>query len=63
MNGLRVAIRDQISLQTLYVLSEAITLAKKMELQQSRSNMKSQYANRSSLDSSRFTTNKGKDGH
>ena len=45
LNGLRVGILDQVSLQTLYVHSEAITLAKKVEFQQSKSNMKSQYAN------------------
>ena len=31
MNGLRVAIQDQVSLQTLYVLSEFVILAKKVE--------------------------------
>lgn len=60
VNGMRVVIQDQVSLQPLYLLSEAITLAKKVEFQQSRSNMKSQYSNRSSLDSSHSTTNKKK---
>jgi len=47
-------------LQTVYVLNEAITLAKKVEFQQGRLNMKSKYANQSSLDSSHSTTNKKK---
>ena len=41
VNGLIVGIWDQVSLQTLYVLSEDVTLAKKVEFPQSRSNMKS----------------------
>ena len=41
VNGLRVVIWDQVSLQTLYVLSKLVTLAKKVEFRQSRSNMNS----------------------
>ncbi|GFY85338.1 hypothetical protein Acr_04g0000760 [Actinidia rufa] len=46
VNGLRVAIRDQVSLQTLYSLNEAVTLAKKVESQQNRTNTRSQFSNR-----------------
>ncbi|GFZ14720.1 hypothetical protein Acr_24g0009100 [Actinidia rufa] len=46
VNGLRVAIRDQVSLQTLYSLNEAVTLAKKVESQQNRTNIRSQFSNR-----------------
>ena len=33
VHRLRVSIRDQVSLQTLYTLNEAITLSKKIEYQ------------------------------
>ncbi|GFY91567.1 hypothetical protein Acr_07g0017630 [Actinidia rufa] len=46
VNGMRVAIRDQVSLQTLYSLNEAVTLAKKVESQQNRTNTRSQFSNR-----------------
>ncbi|GFZ02560.1 hypothetical protein Acr_15g0011680 [Actinidia rufa] len=46
VNGLRVAIRDQVSLQTLYSLNEAVTLARKVESQQNRTNTRSQFSNR-----------------
>ncbi|GFZ12948.1 hypothetical protein Acr_23g0013330 [Actinidia rufa] len=46
VNGLRVAIRDQVSLQTLYSLNEAVTLAKKVESQQNQTNTRSQFSNR-----------------
>ncbi|GFZ03662.1 hypothetical protein Acr_16g0002860 [Actinidia rufa] len=46
VNGLRVAIRDQVSLQTLYSLNEAVTLAKKVESQQNRTNTRSQFSNK-----------------
>ncbi|GFY86852.1 transducin/WD40 repeat-like superfamily protein [Actinidia rufa] len=44
VNGLRVAIRDQVSLHTLYSLNEAVTLAKKVESQQNRTNTRSQFS-------------------
>ena len=31
VHGLRVSIRDQVSLQTLYTLNEAVTLSKKIK--------------------------------
>ena len=31
VHGLRVFVRDQVSLQTLYTLNEAVTLSKKIE--------------------------------
>ncbi|XP_057509150.1 uncharacterized protein LOC130791839 [Actinidia eriantha] len=46
VNGLRVAIRDQVSLQTLYSLNEAVMLAKKVKSQQNRTNTRSQFSNR-----------------
>ncbi|GFZ18991.1 hypothetical protein Acr_27g0007300 [Actinidia rufa] len=46
VNGLRVAIRDQVSLQTMYSLNEAVTLAKKVESQQNRTNTRSQFSNK-----------------
>ncbi|GFS34365.1 hypothetical protein Acr_00g0033580 [Actinidia rufa] len=46
VNGLRVAIRDQVFLQTLYSLNEAMTLAKKVESQQNQTNTRSQFSNR-----------------
>ncbi|XP_057469681.1 uncharacterized protein LOC130758770 [Actinidia eriantha] len=46
VNGLRVAIRDQVSLHTLYSLNEAVTLAKKVESQQNRTNTRPQYSNK-----------------
>ena len=57
VHGLRVFIRDQVSLQTLYTLNEAITLSKKIEYQHLRAGTK--FSNRS-LKSSSFTANKGK---
>ena len=64
VHGLRVSIRDQVSLQTPYTLNEAVTLSKKIEYQYLRagskfSNRGSKSSNRSSK-SSNSTTNKGK---
>ena len=36
VHGLRVSIRDQVSLQTLYTLNEAVILSKKIEYQHLR---------------------------
>ncbi|GFZ08580.1 hypothetical protein Acr_20g0003880 [Actinidia rufa] len=44
--GGRVTIRDQVSLHTLYSLNEAVTLAKKVESQQNRTNTRSQFSNK-----------------
>ena len=57
VHGLRVSIRDQVSLQTLYTLNEAVTLSKKIEYQHFRAGSK--FSNRNSKPSS-STTNKGK---
>ena len=57
VHGLRVSIRDQVSLQTLYTLNEAITLSKKIEYQHLRAGSK--FSNRNSEPSS-STANKGK---
>ena len=57
VHELRVSIRDQVSLQTLYTLNEAVTLSKKIEYQHLRSSSK--FSNRSS-ESSSSTANKGK---
>ncbi|XP_057473975.1 uncharacterized protein LOC130762303 [Actinidia eriantha] len=46
INGLRVAIRDQVSLHTLYSLNKAVTLAKKVESQQNRTNTRPQFSNK-----------------
>ena len=57
VHGLWVPIRDQVSLQTLYTLNEAITLSKKIEYQHLR--VGSKFSNRNSEPSS-STANKGK---
>ena len=57
VHRLRVSIRDQVSLQTLYTLNEAVTLSKKIEYQHFRAGSK--FSNRNSKPSS-STTNKGK---
>ena len=57
VHGLQVSIRDQVSLQTLYTLNEAVTLSKKIEYQHLRAGLK--FSNRNSEPSS-STTNKGK---
>ena len=57
VHGLWVSIRDQVSLQTLYTLNEAITLSKKIEYQHLRADSK--FSNRS-LESSSSIANKGK---
>ena len=57
VHGLRVSIRDQVSLQTLYTLNEVVTLSKKIEYQHLR--LGSKFSNRNSEPSS-STTNKGK---
>ena len=57
VHGLQVSIRDQVSLQTLYTLNEAVTLSKKIEYQHFRAGSK--FSN-SSLESSNSTANKGK---
>ena len=57
VHGLRVSIRDQVSLQTLYTLNEVVTLSKKIEYQHLRLGLK--FSIRSSKSSS-FTANKGK---
>ena len=57
VHGLRVSIRDQVSLQTLYTLNEAVTLSKKIEYQHLR--VGSKFSNCSSGSSS-FAANKGK---
>ena len=57
VHELRVSIQDQVSLQTLYTLNEAITLSKKIEYQHLR--IGSKFSNRNSVPSS-STANKGK---
>ena len=57
VHGLRVSIRDQVSIQTLYTLNEAVTLSKKIEYQHLRAGLK--FSNRNSEPSS-STANKGK---
>ena len=57
VHGLQVSIRDQVSLQTLYTLNEAVTLSKKIEHQHHKGGSK--FSN-SSLESSNSTANKGK---
>ena len=57
VHGLQVSIRDQVSLQTLYTLNEAVTLSKKIEYQHFKAGSK--FSNRS-LESSNSTANKGK---
>ena len=57
VHGLRVSIWDQVSLQTLYTLNEAVTLSKKIEYQHLRAGSK--FSNRNSKPSS-STANKGK---
>ena len=57
VHGLRVSIRDQVSLQTLYTLNKVVTLSKKIEYQHLRPGLK--FSIRSSKSSS-FTANKGK---
>ena len=42
VHGLRVSIRDQVSLQTLCTLNEAVTLSKKIEYQYLRVVMRMQ---------------------
>ena len=57
VHGLRVSIRDQVSLQTLYTLNEVVTLSKKIEFQHFRASSK--FSSRNSKPSS-STANKGK---
>ena len=57
VHGLRVSIRDQVSLQILYTLNEVITLSKKIEYQHLKAGSK--FSNRSA-ESSSSTANKGK---
>ena len=57
VHGLRVSIWDQVPLQTLYTLNEAVTLSKKIEYQHLRAGSK--FSNRNSEPSS-STANKGK---
>ena len=57
VHGLRVSIRDQVSLQTLYTLNEVVTLSKKIEYQHLRAGSK--FSNRNS-EPSNSTANKGK---
>ena len=57
VHGLRVSIRDQVSLQALYTLNEAVTLSKKIEYQHLKASSK--FSNRNSEPSS-STANKGK---
>ena len=54
---LRVSIRDQVSLQTIYTLNEAVTLSKKIEYQHLRAGSK--FSNRN-LEPSSSIANKGK---
>ncbi|XP_050254013.1 uncharacterized protein LOC126700075 [Quercus robur] len=58
VHGLWVSIRDQVSLQTLYTLNEAITLSKKIEYQHLRADSK--FSNRN-LESSSSIANKEED--
>nr|XP_023923494.1 uncharacterized protein LOC112034904 [Quercus suber] len=57
VHGLRVSIRDRVSLQTLYTLNEVVTLSKKIEFQHLRTGSK--FSN-SSSESSSSIANKGK---
>ena len=57
VHGLQVSIRDQVSLQTLYTLNEAVTLSKKIEYQHLRAGSK--FSNHNSEPSSSII-NKGK---
>ena len=57
VHGLRVSIRDQVSLQTLYTLNGAVTLSKKIEYQHLKEGLK--FSNHN-LKSSNSTVNKGK---
>ena len=57
VHGLQVSIKDQVSLQTLYTLNEAVTLSKKIEYQHLRASSK--FSNHNSEPSS-STINKGK---
>ena len=57
VHGLRVSIRDQVSLQTLYTLNEVVTLSKKIKYQHLRASLK--FSNRNSEPFS-STANKGK---
>ena len=57
VHGLRVSIRDQVFLQTLYTLNEAVTLSKKIENQHLRAGSK--FSNHNSEPSSSIA-NKGK---
>ena len=57
VHGLRVSIRDQVSLQTLYTLNEDVTLSKKIEYQHIKAGSK--FSNRNS-ESFSSTANKGK---
>ena len=57
VHGFQVSIRDQVSLQTLYTLNEAITLSKKIEYQHLRAGSKFSNRNSKSFGS---TANKGK---
>ena len=57
VHGLRVSIRDQVSLQTLYTLNETVTLSKKIEFQHLKIGLK--FSNHNS-ESSGSTANKGK---
>ena len=57
VHELRVSIRDQVSLQTLYTLNEAVTLSKKIEYQHLRAGSK--FSNRN-LEPSSSIANKGK---
>ena len=57
VHGLRVSIRDQVSLQTLYTLNEVVTLSKKIEYQHLKAGSK--FSNHNSEPSS-STINKGK---
>ena len=57
VHGLRVSIRDQVSLQTLYSLNKVVALVKKIEYQHLRACSK--FSNCIS-ESSSSTTNKGK---
>jgi len=57
VHWLRVSIRDQVSLHTLYTLNDAVTLSKKIEYQYLKAGSK--LSNLSS-ESSNSITNKGK---
>ena len=56
VHRLRVSIQDQVSLQTLYILNEAVTLSEKIEHQHFRVGLK--FSNRN-LEPSSSTANKG----